>query len=203
MGISWPSGAREMDGLGVRLGEPHAGMQGLTLATVWGYSSSSFSFLCPAETPEHTKVCHWPFLPLPNPSVATDLKAGAAFYNRSHQRSRKHTRTPSLLAYGPTSTPTGPVAMDKESSARLCTTPPHVFVKRCPNKCSNSQPHWLLFPALTAFTCGQTKCIYIWSNKTKCHFLPISDQQRSLMSFAGVGTPLHEQLHWLQQSPTA
>jgi len=39
MGISWPSGAREMDGLGVRLGEPHAGMQGLTLATVWGYSS--------------------------------------------------------------------------------------------------------------------------------------------------------------------
>ena len=100
-------------------------MQALTLATGWGCSFWSFSFLTPSQSPEHTNVCHCPFPPLPSPSAATDLKAGAAFYNHSHRRSRKHTRTPSLPGHGPTSTPAGTAAMDKESSARPRATPPH------------------------------------------------------------------------------
>eukprot|EP00075_Anas_platyrhynchos_P018989 XP_027308242.1 uncharacterized protein LOC113842884 [Anas platyrhynchos] len=47
----------------------------------------------------------------------------------------------------------------------------------------------------------QALCIYLWSNEAKCHFVLVSDQQRSLMSVAGTGDPLHGELHWLQMSP--
>lgn len=51
--------------LAVRLTEPLPGTQGLTLATRWGCSFSSVSFLTPAQSPEHTNGCHWPFPPRP------------------------------------------------------------------------------------------------------------------------------------------
>lgn len=94
-------------------------------------------------------------LPPSSPSAAADLKAGAAFYKHSHQRSSKHTRIPSLPGHGPTSTPAGPAVMDEESSARLRATPPHpTSLKPCSNKGSDSQPLWLLFPALLGETSG-------------------------------------------------